>query len=103
MNYEGDWLMELRVDDFPRQYQDLVQIIGVSATVKLADHFGGLQFYVPKIDTLLGNKRNSMIREDRKRGLDYRQLAQKYKLTEVWIRQIVDHQGDDSKQMDMFS
>jgi Mor family transcriptional regulator len=94
-SFDGDWLDELTPDDFPSQFQDLVSNIGVRATVTLAEKFGGLQFYVPKPDVLLSRQRNAMIKRDRAAGMDYRTLAQKYKLTEVWIRQIVDHQEDD--------
>jgi Mor family transcriptional regulator len=97
MQYEGEWIDQLTAADFPRAFQDLVQLIGVRATVQLSEHFGGLQFYVPKPDALLQKKRDDMIRADRSRGMGYRDLAVKYKLTEVWIRQICDHHEDSSQ------
>jgi Mor family transcriptional regulator len=100
--YEGDWLDELTPQDFPKAFQDLVQLIGVRATVALAQNFGGLQFYIPKADVLIQKKRDELIRKDRAAGFGYRDLALKYKLTEIWIRQICDHQ-DDTRQMDMFA
>ena len=101
MTYDGEWLDDLKPEDFPRAFQDLVQLLGVRPTVLLSTHFGGLQFYVPKPDALLQKKRDDLIRLDRQRGMEYRALALKYKLTEVWIRQICDH-AEDNRQRDLF-
>jgi Mor family transcriptional regulator len=95
MSYDGEWLDDLKPEDFPKAFHDLVQLLGVRSTVALSQNFGGLQFYIPKPDVLLQKKRDDMIKVDRMRGMDYRALAIKYKLTEVWIRQICDHQEDN--------
>lgn len=99
--YEGPWIAELTEADFPQQLREMVTTIGVEAAVAMARSYGGCQFYVPKIDAILRQKRDQMIRRDRKL-LDYKDLAIKYKLTEVWVRQICDHQSDDDKQQDLF-
>ncbi len=99
---EGPWIAELTELDFPPQLRELVSVAGVEATVALARNYGGCQFYVPKIDAILRQKRDQMVRRD-KELLGYKGCAQKYNLTEVWVRQICDHRdGDDDKQQDLF-
>ena len=99
---EGTWLSELTVSDFPPQLRELVTIVGVEAAVAIARHYGGQQFYVAKVDAILRQKRDQMVRRD-KELLGYKGCAQKYNLTEVWVRQICDHRdGDDDKQQELF-
>lgn len=101
LTFEGEWVKDVKIEDLPASYQEVANLVGVENAVKLSEHLGGLPYYFPKIDGLLERKRNEMIRKDRASGMDYRDLAKKYKLTEVWIRQIVDHKEDD-KQISLF-
>jgi Mor family transcriptional regulator len=96
-----EWIKELRIDDFPVSYREVVELIGVENAVKLARMEGGIQVYRPKLDEILRGVRDRLIKRDRAAGMDYKPLALKYNLTEVWIRQLVDHK-DDNRQMGMF-
>jgi len=99
---EGTWINELTEADFPPQLRELVSVAGIEAAVKIARSYGGCQFYVPKIDAILRQKRDQLVRRD-KEQLGYKETARKYGLTEVWVRQICDHRdGDDDKQQDLF-
>lgn len=101
-NYEGPWISELTDVDFPPQLRELVTVAGVEAAVAIARHYGGCQIYVPKVDAILRQKRDQMVRRD-KALLGYKGCAQKYNLSEVWVRQICDHRdGDDDLQQDLF-
>lgn len=100
MNYDAEWIKEVKITDVPASFREIVRVIGIEAAAKLSEHFGGLPLYVPKIASLLERKRNEMIRRD-VRIIGYRQTALKYKLSEVWVRQIADHKSED-KQADLF-
>lgn len=102
MKYSEDWVKEVRLEDLPRQFHELVEAIGIEAAFKLAEAYPGMAVYVPKPETLFERARNNMIRRD-VRIIGYRGCARKYGLTEVWIRQICDYQKGSAKQTDMFS
>ncbi len=97
LTFDGEWIKDIQISDLPPAYQEVAEIIGVENAVKLSAHLGGLPFYFPKINGLIERKRNEMIRKDRAAGLDYKEIAKKYHLTEVWTRQICDHQKDDDQ------
>lgn len=90
MNINGDWIKELKIDDMPRAFRDLVDAIGIEAAAKLSASYPGMSIYVPKPETIFVRPRNEMIRRD-VRTLSYREVARKYDLTEQWVRQIADH------------
>lgn len=96
MTFDGEWVKDIKIEELPQAYQEVAGIVGVEAAVKLSSSLGGLPFYFPKIEGLIEQKRNEMIRKEFN-GSNYRDLAKKYKLTEVWIRQIVDHKKDDKQ------
>ncbi|CAK0772479.1 Mor domain-containing protein [Gammaproteobacteria bacterium] len=100
-NHEA-WLKEIRLEDIPRPFRGLVEANGVEATYKLCNAYPGLSVYVPKPAALVEKRRNELIRRD-VRIIGYRQTAIKYNLTEVWVRQIVDHQKDSSRQTTLFA
>lgn len=85
----GDWLKEITEEDIPKQFRWIVGIIGIEATAKLSDHSGGVTIYVPKLEALLERKRNELIKRD-VQVIGYKETARKYRLTEVWVRQIAD-------------
>lgn len=39
--------MEVRVEDLPDSLQETVQVIGLGATIKLMEHYGGTRLWVP--------------------------------------------------------
>lgn len=96
----SDWWQDIDPADLPRQFQEIAGLFDqedstaysrMDILIKLAVYFGGQQIYLPKIDALIVRQRDRLIRRDRAMGYTYRDLARKYQLTEVWIRQIVDH------------
>ena len=98
---EEEWFKEVTIEALPPTYRQAAELIGIENALKLNDLWGGLQIYFHKLDALLQQQRDALIRKDRAAGMGYQQLALKYKLTEVWIRQIVDHQKDPG-QLSMF-
>jgi Mor family transcriptional regulator len=78
---------DLAIDDLPESYQEVARIVGVENAVKLSDHLGGLNYYFPQAEKMLRAKRNELIRREFN-GVNYKELAQKYRLSEIQIREI---------------
>ncbi|QOX79817.1 hypothetical protein FY034_13040 [Trichlorobacter lovleyi] len=97
----GPWIADLQEADLPPQLRELASVVGVEGAVKIAQHYGGQQFYVAKLDAVLRQLRDQMVRRD-KALIGYKGCAHKYGLSEVWVRQLCDHQGDDDQQQDLF-
>jgi Mor family transcriptional regulator len=87
-----DWVAkiaaEMPIDDLPESYQAVAEIIGKDLTFKLARHLGGAGFYFRKLDSLLLSRRDEKIRANFT-GVNQRELAREYDLTERQIRNIL--------------
>lgn len=82
-------LQELTIEDITDEQQKcLAELLGIENYIKLVETHGGSSIYVYKKDSLIRGIRDKKIREEF-RG-DYKILAQKYNLTEMAIRNIVD-------------
>lgn len=101
-NNQRDWISDIAarmtIDMLPESYQAVAEIIGVANTLKLANHLGGSGFYFRQIGGLYRRKRDEMIRAEFT-GLNHRELARKYNLTESWIREIVEHKPAETADM----
>jgi len=88
-----EWMQEviddMTLEDLPESYQDVAQVVGIKAALELSDCLGGLNYYFPKPDKMLIEVRNKRIRREFS-GANIKQLAKKYRLTEIQIRAIVD-------------
>lgn len=81
--------MELRLNDLRDEQRQIAETIGIDAYLNLTKIFGGTTVYVAKAEEIVKRKsRDEQIREEFD-GSNYTQLALKYGLTEVWIRNIV--------------
>lgn len=83
---------EMRPEDLPGGYRDVARIVGVENALKLSEQLGGLPFYFPKIGSLIVKKRDQYIRKEFN-GANYKELARKYGLTEVWVRRILNRRN----------
>lgn len=79
-----DLTIEMIPEGLTRQ---IAEEIGVDNLLKLADLAGGSALYLPKSDTLLRPVRDRRIKEDFN-GYNYQTLANKYNVTERWVRMI---------------
>jgi Mor family transcriptional regulator len=79
---------EITIESFPEELQDVATCIGKENMLTVIEKLGGLSIYFPKPDTLFKNTRDNQIRKEFN-GANHRALAQKYNLTESWIRNIV--------------
>jgi len=94
----NEWLKHLTVEELPPPYREMAAKIGVENTVVVAEEFGGMTWYFPKLDRTLRVLRNKKLRQEFNGG-NYRDLAREYNLTESQIRIIVDL--PDNRQMAM--
>jgi len=80
---DTSWLEKLSENQ--RMVADLV---GVDNFKKLMDTYGGTYVYIPKAGRADRLERNEQIKSEFN-GYNFRELALKYDLSEVWIRNIV--------------
>lgn len=78
----------LLLDELDEEKQEVARLIGLENYRKLMEAYGGVYLYIPKTDRMKRTERNEKIRAEFN-GYNYRELAQKYELTEVTIRSIV--------------
>lgn len=94
-----EWLKEINSDMLPNPYSEISKMIGLDNTLKLVEKYQGTAIYLPKLDITLRKIRDKKIK-DEFNGSNHRELAHKYGLTEVWIRQIIAEPEPD--QMNIF-
>ncbi|MDE5772110.1 MAG: hypothetical protein K2I06_10890 [Ruminococcus sp.] len=75
--------------------RELAEIVGLEAYRKLVANYGGMNLYIYKPETILRELRNSEIC-DGFNGFNYRELAQKYHLSEKTVREIVSGKKEES-------
>ena len=81
-------LREVRFEDIPEEYQDIVSTIGMDAFLQLVNLCGGMNLYIPKVESLEREGRDREIRA-RFDGGNYRALAAQFRLSERQIRKII--------------
>lgn len=78
----------ISISDFPEKYQCIVEIVGIEKALEIARIMGGTLQYIPKLDDIDRKVRNEKIRQEFT-GFNIPELASRYGLTEVQIRNIV--------------
>lgn len=79
---------EIYIPQYRVRGSALSRIIGIEATMALAEEFGGLTINVPKGDIAKITARNRIIAQERQAGETTVALALKYRLTERQVRNI---------------
>jgi len=79
---------EIPIEMLPEIYQDIAGMIGIDATLRLGREFGGMNLYLPKMDTAIRPWRDELIRAEFD-GANITALARKYRLTSTRVRQIL--------------
>ncbi len=68
----------------------LVEVLGLEATKKIVEIFGGDSVYVPKAESVIRMGRDRRIyKEFKEKGYRYRELASIYNLTTRHVREII--------------
>lgn len=92
---------EVTYEDLPHFCVQAAKAIGIEAYMKLSCDFGGTTLYVPKFESLVAKARDKLIIKQFA-GNNYKELALKYNLTEVWIRSIVSKDQAEKNQISLF-
>ena len=80
---------EIALEILPDSYKYIAELIGLEKAIVILENFGGSTIYIPKIDCCTRYHRNTKIVKDRDQGLTYSQIAIKYGLTSVSVRNII--------------
>ena len=83
-------LRAIRLEDVPAEQQDIAEVLGMDTFLQLVRLCGGMDFYIPKLESLERNGRNREIRA-RFDGGNYRALAARFRLSERQVRKIINH------------
>lgn len=87
--------MALELEALRGEQRQIAEVIGVENYLKLTREFGGTTIYIAKAEEIVKrNERDEKIREEFD-GSNYAQLAVKYGLTEVWVRNIVSEKAEE--------
>lgn len=90
----ADNLLDLiTLDDLDEEQRQLAELIGLEGYKALLSDYAGTYLYIPNTDRYERIIRDRNIREEFD-GYNFKVLAVKYGLTEIWIRRIV---ADDVK------
>lgn len=79
---------DIRIDDIPDGFRDVVDVIGLDNALRLVDAVGGSPLYVPTTKEVSRGARDRAIRAEFD-GCNHRELAKKYNLSLTWIRTIL--------------
>lgn len=84
------------ISDLDEEQRKIAEVIGIESYKALVSNFGGLSFYIPKAESVTINVRNEAIRAEFD-GTNANELALKYNLTPVWIRDITSEKAREIK------
>ncbi len=73
----------------PDAHKQIAAVIGIGPMVKLCGVYGGNQIYIPTIGRFMRAQRDALIYKDHAAGKSLSQLAAKFNLTTVTVRQIL--------------
>jgi Mor family transcriptional regulator len=79
---------ETKEEDIADRYRPIVDIIGVNAFVELSIYACGDELYFPKPENIVAPARNRRVKKEYN-GYNLKELAEKYNLTTVQIRNIL--------------
>lgn len=81
-------MSDVRIEDIPAEYRDIVDNLGMDGFLKLCHLCGGQALYLPKMETLQRGGRDRKIRALFDGG-NYRSLAIQFRLSERQVRKII--------------
>ena len=79
---------ETKEEDIADRYRPIVDIIGVDAFVELSIYACGDELYFPQPENIVAPARNRRVKKEYN-GYNLKELAEKYNLTTVQIRNIL--------------
>lgn len=85
---------KIQLEDLDSDQRQLAEIVGMQSYRRLIETFGGVSLYIPKPDSFEVMARNEQLRREFD-GYNFRELARKYNLSEVWVRSLVSDRTKD--------
>lgn len=79
---------QIKLSMLSKEHNDIAAVIGVDAFLKLCEHYGGSNLYIPKRESVIRYVRDTEIKKEFDGG-NYKKLARKYSLSESYVRKIV--------------
>lgn len=85
-----DWKSEVTEEMLTPAHRKLADVIGMEATLKLCEVFGGEAVYIPLTDNVYAAVRRKWIRDEYlERNVAPRHIARKYGLSEREVQRII--------------
>lgn len=97
-----DWIKEVKTEDVPSSFQDIVFAIGIEALLKLSFAVGGTTLYVPKPEFFLHKAKERLIIEEYRKGSAVKELALRYQLSDACIRKMISDYFLEKDQLKLF-
>lgn len=94
-----EWLKDLKKEDLPAQYHEMVDLVGIENTLKLAEKFPKQPFYFIGLEAVKEKKKKEYIRKNFK-GNNHKDLARATGYSERWVYEILKGEKDD-RQIDL--
>ena len=95
MDYVAEFGDIITPEELPEPYRTMAYALNVKSALKIAELYQGTGLYFNKLDKTLIRLRDMKIIKEFN-GANYKEVAIKYRLTEMRIRQIVsDSRGED--------
>ncbi len=79
---------KILMEDLQEQHRELAAIIGIDNLIKLSNHFGGTQIYIPQTEKLIKNITYRAV-VDEFDGTNIKALAKKYDISESTVYRLV--------------
>ena len=95
-----EWLKELKKEDLPEQYHEMVDLIGIENTLKLAEKFPKQPFYFIGLEGVIEKKKKEYIHKNFN-GHNHKELARATGYSLRWVYEILKGEKDD-RQADLF-
>ena len=78
----------IKLEDIPQELVGVANFMGIDKFIEFCNEYGGIAIYFPSKKTLFRNSRNREI-INRYNGKNIKDLARKFEISEVQIRNII--------------
>jgi Mor family transcriptional regulator len=91
-DHKRDWKEDVTREDLAAtpQFEPFLDVLTPPQVAQLAQYMGGLQFYLPKHDSLRQVIIKRRVLADRVNGLEYQAIALRHNVSEAHVREICD-------------
>ena len=86
---DAKWIEDVRPDDLPPQYAEMVALVGVEVTMILADYYKKQPFYFVGLEKIIEKKKKEYIIANFK-GDNHGKLARETNYSLQWVYKIIE-------------